>query len=261
MDCFCPICDYPFQYEDDVDRHLNEDHLCCHVCSMEFRSSRCVDEHLSSGTHPQCQLCPRKCDDHDDLQAHFYYDHHACLTCKRPFSSAGARDQHEQSGVHNSATFPCLFCDRTFRFLSAGIAHVENNGCRNQRCDRGAVKQFIQGWEAANNAPGAFLAPRLTYPDQHSEIDAHALHVFYNHHSGCYDCPHCERSFRGEAQLRAHLGSKWHASTDYSCACGRLFVTLADLVKHYEQTLCKHRPSHSVQHVLTRGMGALEFGR
>jgi len=70
--------------------------------------------------------------------------------------------------------------------------------------------------------------------DSHEELQAHDRDVHFY-------CTDCKRSFPSESNIRHHLNSKLHHPANVQCpghGCGRVFVSHAALVLHFESGAC-----------------------
>ncbi|KAJ5325620.1 hypothetical protein N7541_011563 [Penicillium brevicompactum] len=229
----------------------------CRACPQAFPHREILDEHETNTGHYRnrypCLMCPAafftqdEAEDHMDVFGHFEYK---CESCGIHFRESGHLKMvritllghsdrtvllttiwHLESNVHKPLIHQCPFCPEMFGTPSAVAHHLESNCCPIATWED---VEHLHGILRSIDKEGVFTLPKpVNRPLPR-----------YVSHNDFHKCLICDRVFKRENGLMAHLQSPVHRPIIYRCIHDREhcdkkgFVTLAAFYNHLESGAC-----------------------
>ena len=182
----------------------------CLICSKTMRYCAGIRGHVQMHTG-KCYKCP---DCHRSFACHLYFKQHKkrhkntvhkCMKCDARFAYRSDKVNHQWE-VHQLGSFPCKYCDKTFRGSRLLQEHtVKHTGEKAFQC-------HICG---------------MTMPTSH-RLRQHLLH-----HSTPVQCHICDKRFPMKYALRKHIRNRHENNPPHLCEkCGNRFATTRNLTRH-----------------------------
>ncbi|CAI7620000.1 unnamed protein product [Penicillium bialowiezense] len=212
--------------------------LQCRGCPETFPNREALEVHETSTGHYRnrypCLMCPMAFFTQEEAELHmevFGHYEYKCKACGIHFRERPHLQMHLDSNVHKPLIHQCPFCPETFATPSAVAHHLESNCCPVATWED---VDHLHGVLRAIDTEGLFTLPmpeRLTPPRFIARDDF-------------FKCLVCDRVFKRENGLLAHLNSPVHRPPIYRCIhdpelCEKKgFVTLAAFYNHLESGAC-----------------------
>ena len=136
---YCAKCDYRLQTYNDLEEHLQTQHMKCNLCSYHAIHQNDLRRHKIT-MHNQvkpCDLCPYKPFSNSDLRRHKQTMHRTdedfpSNNCD--YVATSESDTHKHLGTHSKDNlFKCNFCNSAFKSKRELVEHINMNHKHMQR--------------------------------------------------------------------------------------------------------------------------------
>ena len=132
---YCSKCDYRFQTYNDLEEHLQTQHMKCNLCSYHAIHQKDLRRHKITMHHnhqvKSCEHCPYKPFSSSDLRRHKQTMHRTdkCFPCNNcDYAATCESDAQKHLATHSEdSLFKCNVCNSAFKSKRELVEHINVN--------------------------------------------------------------------------------------------------------------------------------------